>query len=99
MPRDSAINRDLHGEAVEWDASTHLLAAITDHLSVANWLTTTINSGEDAEPLDYPEPVPRPGLPDPEDEPASGDEAGTHAGDATPASEDLARFFGPEPRL
>ncbi|MEU1822018.1 MULTISPECIES: hypothetical protein [Streptomyces] len=63
MPRDSAVNRDLHGEAVEWDASTHLLAALVDHSAVANWMTATINSGEDADPLDYPEPVPRPDSP------------------------------------
>ncbi|MFG2721595.1 hypothetical protein ACGFW5_25385 [Streptomyces sp. NPDC048416] len=60
LPRDSAVNRDLHGEAVEWDSSTHLLAAAVDHLAVANWMTATINSGEDADPLDYPEAVPRP---------------------------------------
>ncbi|MFD7339277.1 hypothetical protein ACFV98_25170 [Streptomyces violascens] len=62
LPRDSAVNRDLHGEAVEWDASTHLLAATVDHLAVANWMTATINSGEDADPLEYPEGVPRPSL-------------------------------------
>ncbi|GAA2469689.1 hypothetical protein ACFPFX_35155 [Streptomyces mauvecolor] len=60
LPRDSAVNRDLHGEAVEWDASTHLLAATVDHLAVANWMTATINSGEGSDPLDYPEGVPRP---------------------------------------
>ncbi|WP_372408359.1 hypothetical protein [Streptomyces luteireticuli] len=61
LPRDSAVNRDLHGETVEWDPNTHLLAAITDHLAVANWITISMNSDEDAEPLPYPEPVPRPG--------------------------------------
>ncbi|MFG3284685.1 hypothetical protein [Streptomyces sp. NPDC048111] len=48
---------------MEWDASTHLLAATVDHLAVANWMTATINSGEDADPLEYPEAVPRPGSP------------------------------------
>ncbi|MFE9410221.1 hypothetical protein ACFYN0_15705 [Streptomyces sp. NPDC006704] len=45
---------------MEWDSTTHLLAAAVDHLAVANWMTATINSGEDADPLDYPEAVPRP---------------------------------------
>ncbi|MEU3352667.1 hypothetical protein [Streptomyces sp. NPDC037389] len=94
MPRDSAVNRDLHGEAVEWDASTHLLAALVDHAAVANWMTATINGGEDAEPIDYPEPVARPELTVDSDSleetepPANGaDEA--HA----PNPADLALFF------
>ncbi|MFF4184447.1 hypothetical protein ACFYZ9_14760 [Streptomyces sp. NPDC001691] len=95
LPRDSAVNRDLHGEAVEWDASTHLLAATVDHLAVANWMTATINSGEDAESLEYPEAVPRP----------SGNSALTPveppagtADDASspefPTPDQLAQFFG-----
>ncbi|KNB50106.1 hypothetical protein [Streptomyces caatingaensis] len=93
LPRDSAVNRDLHGEAVEWDANTHLLAAITDHLAVANWITISMNSDEEAEPLPYPEPVPRPGLeesapgatglPDEEQQPSP----------ALPDPDQLARFF------
>ncbi|MFF4740496.1 hypothetical protein ACFY2W_32110 [Streptomyces sp. NPDC001262] len=88
MPRDSAVNRDLHGEAVEWDAGTHLLAAAVDHLAVANWMTATINSGEDAEPLDHPEPVPRPGDSDLSPEPAA-----AHQHGPLPSHEDLERFF------
>ncbi|MEU7164959.1 hypothetical protein AB0A70_09975 [Streptomyces morookaense] len=88
MPRDSAVNRDLHGEAVEWDASTHLLAAVVDHLAVANWMTATINGGEDGEPLEYPEAVPRPAAAVPE-EPAL---TGTGS-DPLPTPDELARFF------
>lgn len=93
MPRDSAVNRDLHGEAVEWDAGTHLLAAAVDHLAVANWMTATINSGEDAEPLDHPEPVPRPG-----DSGSAAQSPVTHQidradRDTLPSHEDLEKFF------
>ncbi|MCD9145174.1 hypothetical protein [Streptomyces albireticuli] len=66
LPRDSSVNRRLHGEAVEWGAAEHLLAAITDHLAAANWMTSVINGDPDEERPDYPEPVPRPG--DAEDE-------------------------------
>ncbi|SPE55965.1 hypothetical protein SNS2_2703 [Streptomyces netropsis] len=93
MPRDSAVNRDLHGEAVEWDASTHLLAAAVDHLAVANWMTGTLNSDEEADPLDYPEPVPRPAFDSSEsdgDEPA---EAQPGEPIHNPSSTDLALFF------
>ncbi|WP_414170756.1 hypothetical protein ACMATS_21390 [Streptoverticillium reticulum] len=94
MPRDSAVNRDLHGEAVEWDAGTHLLAAAVDHLAVANWMTATINSGEDAEPLEYPEPVPRPTSAATEApdlaETGSGE---SPAPDRLPTPDELARFF------
>ncbi|MFD8995644.1 hypothetical protein [Streptomyces abikoensis] len=94
MPRDSAVNRDLHGEAVEWDASTHLLAALVDHSAVANWMTATINSGEDADPLDYPEPVPRPLSPDmaPAPDAYESDRADPPSEQATPSQ--LAAFFG-----
>ncbi|MEU2850513.1 hypothetical protein ACFZB6_04640 [Streptomyces syringium] len=93
MPRDSAVNRDLHGEAVEWDASTHLLAAAVDHLAVANWITATINSGEDSDPMEYPDPVPRPNLanPDPETDPLGGEE--DLDSDTLPTPAELARFF------
>ncbi|WP_338931573.1 hypothetical protein WEB32_15280 [Streptomyces netropsis] len=93
MPRDSAVNRDLHGEAVEWDSSTHLLAAAVDHLAVANWITATINSGEDSEPMEYPDPVPRPNLAESNPEPDSlGEKEGLDS-DTLPTPADLARFF------
>ncbi|MEU7134512.1 hypothetical protein [Streptomyces sp. NPDC046261] len=93
MPRDSAVNRDLHGEAADWDVSTHLLAATVDHLAVANWMTATLNSGEDSEPLDFPDPVPRPGLP--EAGPSSDASAEINHRDvaAMPSPDQLARFF------
>ncbi|MFI9239724.1 hypothetical protein [Streptomyces sp. NPDC053079] len=93
MPRDSAVNRDLHGEAVEWDASTHLLAALVDHAAVANWMTATINGGEDAEPLDYPEPVirPNPTATGPETDGAEPD--GGQDDRERPTPDQLARFF------
>ncbi|MEV0281405.1 hypothetical protein AB0I22_34185 [Streptomyces sp. NPDC050610] len=90
MPRDSAVNRDAHGEAVEWEASTHLLAAVVDHLAVANWITTTLNSGDDADPLDYPEPVPRPGGNDGHVENFS--ETSLSSVDL-PSAEELTKFF------
>lgn len=39
----------------------HLLAAVVDHLAVANWMFATVHRDEDAEPAEYPEAVPRPG--------------------------------------
>ncbi|MEU1781222.1 hypothetical protein ABZ545_17235 [Streptomyces abikoensis] len=94
MPRDSAVNRDLHGEAVEWDASTHLLAALVDHAAVSNWMTATINSGEDAEPLDYPEPVPRPGPRETDSEPDESHQVARESSTGAPSSHQLASFFG-----
>ncbi|MFI6056082.1 hypothetical protein ACIBCO_39195 [Streptomyces violascens] len=94
LPRDSAVNRDLHGEAVEWDSTAHLLAATVDHLAVANWMTATLNAGEDADPLDYPEPVPRPGHPQATvagGESAHEEGAGPPADSPTPAQ--LFEFF------
>ncbi|MFI0912097.1 hypothetical protein [Streptomyces abikoensis] len=93
MPRDSAVNRDLHGEAVEWDASTHLLAALVDHAAVSNWMTATINSGEDAEPLDYPEPVARPGSPDSHENATADSRVGGTPDGRLPSAGQLSSFF------
>lgn len=90
LPRDSATLRELHGEAAEWTVTDHLLAAAVDQLAEANWMFATVNRDEEAEPLDYPEPVPRPG---------SRQESGTP--DPAPSTEDvrnpspaeLAQFF------
>ncbi|MFF1305483.1 hypothetical protein [Streptomyces sp. NPDC058307] len=38
-----------------------MLAAVVDHLAVANWMFATVHRDEDTEPADYPEAVPRPG--------------------------------------
>ncbi|MFI9807622.1 hypothetical protein ACIHEJ_25215 [Streptomyces sp. NPDC052301] len=59
LPRDSALNRELHGEAADWSVTDHLLAAVVDHLAAANWMFASVNSGEGEQP-EYPEPVPRP---------------------------------------
>lgn len=93
MPRDSAVNRDLYGEAMEWDASTHLLAAAVDHLAVANWMTATINGGEDSEPLDYPEPTPRPTLRTSDPEESELGDPQVSEPDAFPTPSELTRFF------
>ncbi|WP_442817077.1 hypothetical protein [Streptomyces sp. NBC_01334] len=79
LPRDSALNRELHGEAAEWSVTDHLLAAVVDHLAAANWMFACVNSEEGDQP-DAPAPVPRP------TEPAAD---GTHgAGDAYEEQED-----------
>ncbi|WP_406494709.1 hypothetical protein [Streptomyces sp. NBC_01604] len=61
LPRDSALNRDLHGEAAEWSVTDHLLAATVDHLAAANWMFMCVNSSEDGDQPEPPVPVPRPG--------------------------------------
>jgi hypothetical protein len=60
LPRDSALNRDLHGEAAEWSVTDHLLAAVVDHLAAGNWMFACVNSEEGDQP-EPPVPVPRPG--------------------------------------
>ncbi|MEV1068019.1 hypothetical protein [Streptomyces sp. NPDC050263] len=59
LPRDSALNRELHGEAAEWSVTDHLLAAAVDHLAAANWMFACVNSEEGDQP-EAPAPVPRP---------------------------------------
>ncbi|WDM17459.1 hypothetical protein J3S85_27960 [Streptomyces lavenduligriseus] len=61
LPPDSATVRELHGEAADWSVTDYLLAAAVDRLAEANWMFATVNRDEDADPLEYPEPVPRPG--------------------------------------
>ncbi|MGI5338635.1 hypothetical protein ACQEVS_15110 [Streptomyces sp. CA-181903] len=90
LPRDSAVNRNLHGEATDWGPAEHLLAAMVDHLAVANWITVTMNSDEEAEPLPYPEPVPRPGHDDGASELS---DTGEDKAEPLPAPDQLARFF------
>jgi hypothetical protein len=107
LPRDSALNRDLHGEAADWSVTDHLLAAAVDHLAAANWMFASVNSEEGDQP-EPPAPVPRP-----EDRTQDADGAGDGDGDAGPAADtraagtaaqgsdpeapspaELARFFG-----
>ncbi|WP_223768694.1 hypothetical protein [Streptomyces huiliensis] len=92
LPRDSAVNRDLHGEVMDWGPAEHLLAAAVDHLAVANWMTGTLNTDEDADPLDYPEPVPRPGADGGSDEDPF-EPVGSVARDGGPGPLQLAEFF------
>ncbi|MEV7372467.1 hypothetical protein AB0O51_16490 [Streptomyces sp. NPDC090301] len=102
LPRDSALQRELHGEAAEWSVTDHLLAATVDHLAVSNWMFLCVNSGEDGDQPDPPTPVPRPGGPDQDEEHDGADGTGTDEhGRGTRAEEStavsphaLARFFG-----
>ncbi|MFE7118357.1 hypothetical protein ACFU99_23375 [Streptomyces sp. NPDC057654] len=92
LPRDSAVNRELHGEVTEWGTAEHLLAAITDHLAAANWMTVAMNGEEGSDPPEYPEPIPRPGNPaDTESDP---DPAEAPAPADLPTGGELMRFFG-----
>ncbi|QGZ50435.1 hypothetical protein GPZ77_20540 [Streptomyces sp. QHH-9511] len=98
LPQDSAVQRELHGEAAEWSITDHLLAATVDHLAVANWMFQCVNSGEDDDPPEPPKPVPRPGSNADADGGGEGegqerDSAEEGAGEAVSPGA-LARFFG-----
>ncbi|MFF2504169.1 hypothetical protein ACFVTY_12450 [Streptomyces sp. NPDC058067] len=88
MPRDSALAHSLHGEAAEWTTADHLLAAVVDQLAEANWMFATVNRDEDTDPLDPPQPVPRPGSADEEPNPDA-----VPPPDVLPAMEEMAKFF------
>ncbi|MFF8969755.1 hypothetical protein [Streptomyces sp. NPDC014995] len=104
LPRDSALNRDLHGEAADWSVTDHLLAAAVDHLAAANWMFACVNTAEDGDQPEPPAPVPRPGDGAAETRP-EGEEAGrttdgtaesgghAPASDGSPSPAQLARFF------
>ncbi|MFI1051099.1 hypothetical protein ACH4U3_35995 [Streptomyces griseoruber] len=98
LPRDSALNRELHGDAAEWSVTDHLLAAAVDHLAAANWMFASVNSDEDDQP-DPPVPVPRPGdtaepgEPEEEEEPRNGPPGEPGAPPPSPSPVQLARFF------
>ncbi|MEV6205422.1 hypothetical protein AB0M64_36480 [Streptomyces sp. NPDC051771] len=101
LPRDSALQRDLHGEVADWSVTDHLLAAAVDHLAVANWMFSCVNSSEDGDAPEFPEPVPRPkstkdAEEDGEGSGPDGAAAAPDAGEAAPAVSpgQLARFFG-----
>ncbi|MFI2430275.1 hypothetical protein [Streptomyces sp. NPDC018693] len=104
LPRDSALNRELHGEAADWSVTDHLLAAAVDHLAAANWMFASVNSAEDGDQPEPPVPVPRPTDLAAEEEsdpverpfpdtppPRDTDTAGQSASAPSPAQ--LARFF------
>ncbi len=99
LPRDSAVQRELHGEAADWSVTDHLLAATVDHLAVANWMFACVNTGEDGDAPEPPKPVPRPGNEDEDED--EGREDADRNGRITPAGEGdgvsphaIARFFG-----
>ena len=93
LPRDSATLDGLHGEAAQWSVTDYLLASVVDQLAEANWMFATVNRDEDADPLEYPKPVPRPGThaPAPAHEPSAAppDTGPEH----NPSPAELARFF------
>jgi hypothetical protein len=66
LPKDAALVRELHGEDVEWGLTEHLLAAAVDHLAAGNWLFASAHTAENADPPERPEPLPRPGMADPQ---------------------------------
>ncbi|WP_432095166.1 hypothetical protein [Streptomyces sp. bgisy100] len=94
LPRDGAVARELHDEAAEWSVTDHLLATVADQLAVSNWMFATVNRDEDADPLEYPDPIPRPGATGTEatDEDRSG-EAGPVSSSPVPDRTELMRFF------
>ncbi|MGW0535637.1 hypothetical protein [Streptomyces sp. NPDC003032] len=88
LPRDSAFRSAHDGEAAEWSLTDHLLAAVVDHLAIANWMFASVNRDEDEAAPEAPQPVPRPGA-----------NEGAPAGSAPPPTDapgpaELARFFG-----
>ncbi|MCX5559992.1 hypothetical protein [Streptomyces sp. NBC_00038] len=93
LPRDSATLHDIHDEAAQWSVTDYLLASVVDQLAEANWMFATVNRDEDEGPLEYPKPVPRPGLRD--QSPADGPSAAppdTRPAD-NPGAAELAQFF------
>ncbi|MFJ8821642.1 hypothetical protein ACIREE_07650 [Streptomyces sp. NPDC102467] len=102
LPRDSALNRELHGEAAEWSVSDHLLAAVVDHLAASNWMFACVNSDDGDQP-EPPAPVPRPsygdesgdGVPEGRSPDQEGEsESGSGLSPQAPSAAQLAHFFG-----
>ncbi|WP_326704062.1 hypothetical protein [Streptomyces cyaneofuscatus] len=90
LPRDSALVRDLHGEAADWSVTDYLLATAVDQLAESNWMFATVNQDEEAETLEYPVAVRRPGA---ADVPGPGAAAEDISKEARPSSVELTRFF------
>ncbi|WP_346176789.1 hypothetical protein [Streptomyces cuspidosporus] len=98
LPPDSAFVRAREGEAAEWGLTDHLLAAVVDHLAIANWMFASVNRDEYADPPETPVPVPRPAAgtataPETRDT-GPPDGPGPAATDHAPSAAELARFFG-----
>ena len=51
-------------ESAEWSPEMYVAARMSDALEVSNYLFIQANSAEDAEPLEAPQPIPRPGQPE-----------------------------------
>ncbi|MGW3659654.1 hypothetical protein ACWD6R_30135 [Streptomyces sp. NPDC005151] len=93
MPRDSALARELHGEAADWMVTDQLLAQVVDQLAKVNRMFATVNRDEEAEPLDFPQPVPRPGG-QVEDDTAPGEPQDGPPHPELPSPQELDRLFG-----
>jgi hypothetical protein len=65
-------------ESAEWSNSEHILARVSDALELSNWLFYQANSGEDAEEIAAPAPLPRPGQEEEVIEPEAPAYASTH---------------------
>ncbi|MEV7197194.1 hypothetical protein AB0N81_36110 [Streptomyces sp. NPDC093510] len=90
LPGDGAVARETEGEAAEWSVGDYLLAHAVDQLAQANWMFATVNQDEDADALDPPTPLARPGadlLPD------AGGEQPPAPADPKPTAGQLAAFF------
>jgi hypothetical protein len=81
LPKDAALVRAIHGEEAEWGLTEHLLAAAVDQLAAGNWMFAAVNTAEDADPPQRPDPIPRPGVDAPPEEAAA-------------TSDEIAAFFG-----
>ncbi|WP_306335175.1 hypothetical protein [Streptomyces sp. KL118A] len=90
LPRDGAVARETEGEAAEWSVGDYLLAHAVDQLAQANWMFATVNQDEDADPLDPPTPLARPGA---DSVPDAGDEQPPAPVDPNPTAVQLAAFF------
>ncbi|MET7849478.1 hypothetical protein AB0D78_07860 [Streptomyces avermitilis] len=92
LPRDSATLHEIHHDAADWSVTDYLLASVVDQLAESNWMFATVHRDEDAEPLEYPTPVPRPGA-----EAGSNAEAPTGTAPPDPVRNpgpvELAQFF------
>ncbi len=53
LPQDSALGRELYGEAADWTTDTHMLAYAIDLLAGANWQR---GGGKARRPKPFPRP-------------------------------------------
>ncbi|MFD9906370.1 hypothetical protein [Streptomyces sp. NPDC059063] len=98
LPRDSALHRELHGEAAQWSVTDYLLAHAVDQLAESNWMFAAVNRDEEADPLPHPEPIPRPDTPPSPPEPSEAPPSEAPPPEAPPPegpdAARLALFFG-----